>query len=837
MLFPQTSLIRLIFRNLYNVCIILLLCSYPFISHSQISGKILNEFGSPLPFSTVYIDGTTFGVVSNEEGLYEISPPSEGSFVLVFQYLGYQKKSQKVTYIGKPIKLNVSLDLDINLTGEVVISADREDPAYAIIRQAIRKRPYYKKLIQSYETDLYVKGNIKVLKAPDQIFGSRVGSLDGVLDSTGQGIIYLSESRSKFYFQAPDKKKEIMYASVSSGNENIFRANQFSLAGFDFYNNYLNFGRSIVSPISDNALDFYTYKLEQANVDQSGMIINKISVSPKSPNKPLVNGYIYITDGLWNINSLDIFFTGNALKSTFPDTIRIKQIYLPVEKPDIYCLFTQTINFNAGLLGFKLDGNFSYIFSEYKINHDLSEIFNNKELFKVTQDALNNDSLFWDAKRPIPLTDDEIDDYRKKDSLKIIWNSRSYMDSTDRQDNKPKWSDILFGYTWNNSYKRIKYSYDSPLSTVRFNAVEGLKLNFDSKLEISDSLLRRLTINPVLEYGFADKKIKPRLEMNYRYNNIMAGNINLKAGRQYVQFDKASPITERNNSWNTLLYKVNRMRILQQDFIGMEWRQEVVNSLYVTVKGEYVQRSPLSVNTHYSFFEREKLFAENIPRKDISPEAYNANSYIFAAVRLRWRPGQTYSTYPNQRIRRNTTWPEFNMEYERGITSTQGFSNFNKIKLSIKDNYVTTNMTGYFRYNVESGFFPDNRPQYFADYFHPSANELIMPIDPDFTVFNLMPYYSYSTDQYYISAHFRHHFNGYLFDRIPLIKNTKIKENAGVAFLYQPDKGMYTELTLGLENFRLGPIPLFTLDYSFSFDKKGFRDHGIIIKLSSLLNN
>ena len=805
--------------------------------HSQISGIISDESGIHLAFATVYIDGTTHGVVSNEAGIYEIAPNNTGELTLVFQYLGYKQKSQKVMYTGSSVKLNVTLTKDIILAGEVVISANREDPAYEIIRKAIKKRTYYKNLIKSYETDLYVKGNIKILKAPDQILGSRVGTLEGVLDSTGQGIVYLSESRSKFYYQAPDRKKEIMYASLSSGNENIFRPNQFSLAGFDFYNNYLNFGRSIVSPISDNALDHYSYRLEQADVDKSGLIINKIAVIPNSRSKPLVNGFIYITEGLWNIHSLDLFFTGDALKSTFPDTIRIKQIYLPVKHPDMYCLFTQIISFEANLLGFKMAGNFSYIFSEYQLNHDIRDVFTDKSFFKVSENALNTDSIFWSNKRPIPLTVEESADYLKKDSLKIIWSSKSYMDSMDRKDNKPKWSDILFGYSWNNSWKKFRYSYESPLSTIRFNAVEGMKINIDSKLEWSDSLLRRVVVNPVLEYGFSDKKLKPRIEVNYRYNNEMSGNIMVRAGRQYLQFDKASPITERNNSWNTLLYKVNRMRIHQQDFVGLEWRREVVNSLYIVLKGEYIARSPLDVNTHYSFFEREKLYAENIPRTDLSPAVYESNKYVLAGIRVRWRPGQTYSSYPNMRIRRNYSWPELNVEYERGVSRSENFSDFDKIRFSIKDNYVNTNLWGYFRYNLEAGVFPGNRPGYFADFFHPAANELLMPIDPDFTVFNLMPYYSYSTDRYYFSAHYRHHFNGFIFDRIPLINKTRLKENIGLAYLYQPDKGMYAELTLGLENFRIGPVPLFTLDYSFSFDRKGFLDHGIIIKLSSLLNN
>lgn len=53
---------------------------------------------------------------------------------------------------------------------------------------------------------------------------------------------------------APDKTKEIMISTVKSGDNSLFTANQFSWADFDLYDEYLKFGRSIVSPIGDNAL-------------------------------------------------------------------------------------------------------------------------------------------------------------------------------------------------------------------------------------------------------------------------------------------------------------------------------------------------------------------------------------------------------------------------------------------------------------------------------------------------------------------------------------------------------------------------------------------------------
>jgi len=59
----------------------------------------------------------------------------------------------------------------------------------------------------------------------------------------------------------------------------------------------------------------------------------------------------------------------------------------------------------------------------------------------------------------------------------------------------------------------------------------------------------------------------------------------------------------------------------------------------------------------------------------------------------------------------------------------------------------------------------------------------------------------------------------------------------GGSALYVPNKGTYWEPFIGIENFRIGPIHLFDIDYAFGFGQNGYRDHGIVFRLSQLFNN
>lgn len=113
------------------------------------------------------------------------------------------------------------------------------------------------------------------------------------------------------------------------------------------------------------------------------------------------------------------------------------------------------ITFKAGLLGFKMGGNFTYIFSNFKIDQDVSEYFKDNETFKVEPNALKKDSAFWQSHVPVPLTVEEQKDYIKKDSLQRLWNTKSYMDSVDRKQNKFSILKLFIGYTYENSFKNI----------------------------------------------------------------------------------------------------------------------------------------------------------------------------------------------------------------------------------------------------------------------------------------------------------------------------------------------------------------------------------------------
>jgi hypothetical protein len=153
---------------------------------NYIKGILKDAAGNPIPFASVAISGTTSGGTCNEEGVFEIK--SEKPLLLEFRAIGYQTKNQE---LAPGINHVVILESQNYLMREVVVKPGKRDPAYAIIREAQKKRKEHLREIKSYKSRVYVKGLQRITKNPGKIMGVKVDLGDSYDPKTG--IIYLSE--------------------------------------------------------------------------------------------------------------------------------------------------------------------------------------------------------------------------------------------------------------------------------------------------------------------------------------------------------------------------------------------------------------------------------------------------------------------------------------------------------------------------------------------------------------------------------------------------------------------------------------------------------------------
>ena len=128
------------------------------------------------------------------------------------------------------------------------------------------------------------------------------------IDSTLLGVVYLSESETKYHFRKPNDEKEIMYSSKVSGDNKAFSFNQVSDMKFSVYENLITLDglsdRPFISPINENALLSYRYKL-LGTTFEDGKMLNKIEITPKRKTDPCFRGIIYIQENTWRVHSAD----------------------------------------------------------------------------------------------------------------------------------------------------------------------------------------------------------------------------------------------------------------------------------------------------------------------------------------------------------------------------------------------------------------------------------------------------------------------------------------------------------------------------------------------------
>jgi hypothetical protein len=811
----------------------LLFITLGYIASAQIVGTINNTKKEALPFVNILIENTYKGTTSNDDGYYELNITEPKTYTIVYTYLGYKTVKKKVAIDKFPYEINITLEEESVSLSEVVVSAEN-NPADAIMRQAIAKRKDNLDKINSFKADFYSRGLIKIKDAPEKIFGQEVGDLGGGLDSTRSGIIYLSETISKIQYLRPDKLKEKITASKVSGNSSGFSFNNAIDVDYNFYNNTIEFGNEIISPIANNAFSYYRYKLEGVFYDDRGNLINKVNVIPKRENDPIFSGSIYIVEDQWTIYALELDITGVQARIPAVDIISLKQSFSYSETNSIWALISQSLDFKYKFLGIKGDGRFTAVYSNYEINAPLKTKDFGREIVAFEDQANKKDSIFWNKIRPVPLTLEERTDYTKKDSIQIVKESKPYLDSIDRVNNKFKLGSIL-GYTFQNSHKDYRFGYDIPIGGVQFNTVQG----YTAKANIFytknyDDFKRFFRANATLQYGFSDDRLRATGSLSYKFNNISRAFLTLSGGVRTEQFNPAIPIAPFINTISTLFFEDNYLKLYDKSYVQLNYSEELFNGFRLYSGLSYERRKSLFNTTDQVYINEDNdTYTSNNPLDETADgvESFETHNILKANVSAQINFGQEYLSYPNSKFNvGNEDYPTLTLSYEKGFGATNSDYNFDQIKARLYQSFNIADK-GRFRYNVRAGKFFNADDIAFMDYQHFNGNQTHVSTEGNYTnVFNNLDYYAGSTNDAYLEAHVEHDFNGFLLGKVPLLNKLNFNLVIGAHLLATPDFKPYQEYSIGIDNIGWGKWRFLRVDYIRSY-QSGFQSDAILFGL------
>jgi len=512
---------------------LLLLINTAIAQKYKVTGVVKDkESGLPLSYTSIRIYETTNGTTTNYEGQFLLRL-NEGIYKLIFSYVGYKTDTLS---INVPInqKIDVNLQPEAVKLGEVVVNAN-EDPAYRIIREAIKRKKENRKGLIDFEYDAYSKK---------------------IFESAGE-VAAIEETFVKGYNKIDKWEKEFILSTHKTENQKKeIHSMDFSIS--DSY--YIDFSKDTLTlmmnkiylPLADNAFDYYDYTL--LNVKESAIgEIYRIKVIPHSKIQPLLQGEVTIESSNYALTSANLK-TNEGVRFPFINNLSVKFVQ-QLGKYDGYWL-PNYIETRAGFV-FSLQGLIALdklqieeinSINGYKINILIPDSIENavksKYVGYITDTAGNGSKPFeltrneMNAQRPIPLTKSEIKAYAVLDSTKTL-------------DKMIKVKGALAGLipeTQNDttqSFLSVTSRILTKYITFGNNRVTGILIgpHFNGSI-VKDKLFMDLSGG----YSFQRKKSEGELTINYRFKNFLINGIEAAVFNKSKSWQLFTPYTNFMNT-------------------------------------------------------------------------------------------------------------------------------------------------------------------------------------------------------------------------------------------------------------------------------------------------
>ena len=278
----------------------------------------------PVPFASVRFRLSGNGALADSSGKFWLYLPAQND-TLEITSVGYRDFILPVdvsTVIGDTLRFTANL-IPGKITTAVTIKV-KVNRALILWKRIVARKPLNDRYrFNNFSYQLYNKleldlkninkdklAQMKVLKPFSFIF-------DNVDTADGASYLpaYLTEAISTYYYQKdPVKRREVFSAvnTVGVQNESISRL----LGGMDqvvnFYNNYIPvFDKLFISPIADNADDYYNYKIADTQ-HLAGKRIIHLLFSPKRKGTNTFEGDCWVHDTTYAIQKMNLRLGASA---------------------------------------------------------------------------------------------------------------------------------------------------------------------------------------------------------------------------------------------------------------------------------------------------------------------------------------------------------------------------------------------------------------------------------------------------------------------------------------------------------------------------------------------
>jgi hypothetical protein len=730
-----------------------------------------------LPFVSVAVPGAGIGTSTDENGRFKLEVPAAYTSV-VFTSVGYGTITKAITP-GVPQKLDVQLATSATALKEVVVQGaklpryrNKENPAVALIRQVIEHKEQNRPERYDYvEYSKYEKMSFALSNLSDKFknrkFFRNYQFLFQKQDSAAAGGVnilplYLEEKLAKeYYSKNPEKHKTIALGTkqvqfdrnfIDNGGLSTYFNRMYQ--DIDIYDNRITIlGNQLLSPLANSAPSFYQYFITDTLRQNTPQLL-ELSFAPRNREDLLFRGKLYVTlDGNYAVQQAELS-VDRRINLNFIKSLNARLQF--AENPDKrYHLSKSELAIDFGVSSSKGSGFYgerTVVYQQYQINQARPESF--YESATSTADSLTARSpAFWQQNRPDSLSQLESAIYKNVDTLQTI----------------PSFRRTLGLYTFLLAgYKSFGVFEVGPANAFySFNPVEGFRLRLGGRT--TPELSKRLYFETYAAYGFKDEKWKYYLSSTYSLNNKSVYTFPQNFVRASFQRDTKIPGQE--------------LEFVQEDNFLLSFKRGVndkwlYNDIY---RLDYVHE----FDSHFSYTLGFKKWQQSPAGGLYFRKGANDSSTDIAALHttelmlaLRWAPKETFYQGKLYRVPIIGPYPVITARFTAGLKGLlAGEYSYQNLALNIKKRFYLAPF-GISDVTVEGGYTFGQVP--FPLLTIHRANQTY---SYQLNSYNLMNFLEFSSDQY-ASLFVDHNFNGFFFNKLPLIKHLKLREVASLKLLY-----------------------------------------------------
>ncbi|PBQ32816.1 hypothetical protein CNR22_13880 [Sphingobacteriaceae bacterium] len=743
-----------------------------------VRGKVTDaKTNEALPFVTVFFDESSVSTQTDEKGEFTIK--TEGEYTkLKLITMGYKPTSREV-FPGKVQTIAVKLIQEAKVLNEVTVKSqkskyrNKNNPAVELIRKVIdHKESNRKEGFDFYEYEKYEKIQFALSNVTEKFQNKKVFKkfqfVFENLDTTkleGKPVlpVYLKESLSEInYRRSPKTKKEIVKANKMVAfegyvdNQGLEAYMKYLYQDINIYDNTITLlTNQFISPIANLSPAFYKFFIADTVEENKSRFI-KLEFVPRNHSDFLFQGFMYVTlDSNYAVAKIDMG-VNKDINLNWVKELKITQDFEKMEGQGYTLVkdeFSADFGLTQGKMGFY--GQRTAFYRDFLVNVKKEEDFYKGEAVTVLDSANFQTNEYWTKNRHEELSKSEAGVYATIDSIKKVPAFKRSLDVI-----------VLLVA----GYKTITPYFDmGPVSTFySFNPVEGFRLRFGGRTTTTFS--KKINFEAYGAYGFKDEKWKYYFGSTYSLTKKSIYEFPVRSVKVSYQQETKIPGQELQfvQEDNILLAfkRGSNTKWLYNTIFNVEYLNEFKNHFSFSVGYKnWIQQAAGTLHYNTSDYTNTALDLKNLQSSE-------------ASLTLRWAPNEQFYQGKTYRIPVSYKNPIFTLRYIKGMKGFLGGQyDYQNISLNVSKRFYFSQL-GYTDVVLEGGKIIGTVPFPLLT-IHRANQSYAYQLQS----YNLMNFLEFVSDEY-ASVNIDHCFNGFFFNKIPLLRRLKWREAVTLKVLY-----------------------------------------------------